>query len=77
MEKDDVSLYDLFSPIDYRYSVKELQPYLSEESFIKYKSRVEAALAKVLARRKIISEKASEEIKNASEQIMAKDVYKE
>lgn len=77
MDKDAVSVYDLLSPTDYRYSVKELEPYLSEESFVKYKSKVEAALAKVLARRKVISEKAAEEIVRASEKIKAKDVYDE
>lgn len=76
-DNDDVSVYDLLSPIDYRYSVKELTPYLSEESFVKYKSRVEAALAKVLAHRKVISGRAAEEIRKASEQIRAKDVYEE
>lgn len=77
MEDDGVSVYDLLSPTDYRYSVKELAPYLSEESFIKYKSIVEAALAKVLARRKLISEGAAEEIRKSSEQVRAKDVYEE
>ena len=77
MANEDVSIYDLLSPIDYRYSVKELAPYLSEESFVKYKSAVEAALAKVLAHRKVISSKAAEEIRKASEQIRAKDVYEE
>lgn len=75
--EENLSIYDLLSPSDYRYSVKELTPYLSEESFVKYKSIVEAALARVLARRKIISEGAAEEIRKASEQIKAKDVYEE
>jgi len=77
LDKDQVSLFDLFSPSDYRYSVRELVPYLSEESYIRYKSRVEAALAKVLARRKIISEKSAEEIRRASEKITAGEVYEE
>lgn len=74
---EDVSRYDLVSPADYRYSVEELAPYLSEESFIRYKSRVEAALAKVLARRGIIGQKSADEIARASEQVTAREVYEE
>ncbi len=77
MEEDSVSIYDLMSPADYRYNVKELAPYLSEEAYVKYKSIVEAALARVLAKRKLISVKAADEIKRASEKIRAKDVYEE
>lgn len=67
----------MISPADYRYSVKELLPYLSEEAYIKYKSKVEAALAKVLAKKGLISEKAADEIRKASEQVRAQDVYEE
>lgn len=77
MDSDEVSVFDLFSPADYRYSVKELTPYLSEEAYIRYKSKVEAALAKVLAKKGIISESSAEQIRKASEQIKAKDVYEE
>ncbi|MDI6798970.1 MAG: lyase family protein [Candidatus Aenigmarchaeota archaeon] len=77
MSEERISIYDLFSPTDYRYSVKELRPYLSEESFVKYKSKIEAALAKVLARRGIISQQSAEEISKASEQVTAKEVYEE
>ena len=77
LSEDSISIYDLISPSDYRYSVKELQPYLSEEAYIKYKSKVEAALAKVLAKRKVISEKSADEIVKSSEQVRAKDVYEE
>jgi adenylosuccinate lyase len=77
LNKDEVSLFDLFSPSDYRYSVRELRPYLSEEAYIKYKSRVEVAIARVLAKRKVISEKSAEEIRKASEQITAREVYEE
>ena len=57
--------------------MRELTPYLSEEAYIKYKSRVEAALARVLARRKIISERSAEDIRKASERVRARDVYEE
>ncbi|MEM5883197.1 MAG: hypothetical protein QXQ77_03070 [Candidatus Aenigmatarchaeota archaeon] len=55
MSEEKVSIFDLFSPTDYRYSVEELKQYLSEEAFVKYKSKVEAALAKVKARRGMIT----------------------
>jgi adenylosuccinate lyase len=63
--------------VDYRYFVRELAPYLSEESFVRYKSRIESALAKVLARRGIISKKSAEEILKASKEVTAKEVYEE
>ncbi len=75
--KNEISIFDLFSPTDYRYSVKELTPYLSEEAYVRYKSKVEAALAKVLAKRKVISESAAEEISRASAQVKASEVYEE
>ena len=77
MTEENISIYDLISPSDYRYSVKELSKYLSEEAYVRYKSKVEAALAIALAKRKIISEKSAIEIEKASEQIRAKDVYEE
>ena len=77
MKNGQTSIFDLFSPSDYRYSVKELLPYLSEESYVRYKSKVEAALASALANRGIISKKAAAEIAKASEKVRAKDVYEE
>lgn len=72
-----VPIFSFFSPADYRYSVKELEPFLSEEAFVKYKSKIEAALALILARRGIIDKSAAEEISNASSQVTAKEVYEE
>ncbi|MEM5846481.1 MAG: lyase family protein [Candidatus Aenigmatarchaeota archaeon] len=77
MSEEKVSIFDLFSPTDYRYSVEELKQYLSEEAFVKYKSKVEAALAKVKARRGIITQESAEEIFKACEQVKAKEVYEE
>jgi adenylosuccinate lyase len=76
-EEVKVNLYSLVSPIDYRYLVSELEPYLSEEAFMRYKSSVEAALAQVLARRGLITPKSAEEIVNASKQVRAAEVYEE
>lgn len=71
------SIFDLFSPTDYRYSVEELNRYLSEEAFVKYKSKVEAKLAQVKARRGIITQESAEEISKACKQVTAKEVYAE
>jgi len=73
MEKD----LNLFSPIDYRYSVNELKEYLSEEAFIRYKAKVEAALIKVLSKRNFISEKICREIVEATEKVLPQEVYEE
>jgi len=77
MSEEKVPIYDLFSPSDFRYYVKELKPFLSEEAFVKYKSRVEAALARVLAKRGIIAPRSADEIAKASEQVTAREVYEE
>lgn len=77
MEKNEVSKFSLMSPTDYRYLVEELEPFLSEEAYVKYKSKMEAALARTLARRGIISEKSADEIQTASEQVTAAEVYEE
>lgn len=77
MTEENISIYDLVSPSDYRYHVKELSPYLSEEAYVKYKSKVEAALASVLASRGIISSESAAQIKKASEHVRARDVYEE
>lgn len=65
--------YDLFSPTDYRYSVDDLRPYLSEEAYIRYKLKVECALAKVICKSKQIAR----EIIKAADSITAEEVYKE
>jgi len=65
--------YDLFSPTDYRYSVDDLRPYLSEEAYIRYKLKVECALAKVLCK----SKKIANEIIRAAGRVTAEEVYNE
>lgn len=66
-----------FSPTDFRYVVKDLLSYLSEEAFVKYKARVEVALIKTLARKGICGEKTVSEVINAAENISAEEVYEE
>ena len=51
-----MSVFDTFSPTDYRYSIADLKPYLSEEAFITYKARVESALVRALADRGLCSQ---------------------
>jgi len=69
--------YWLYSPLDYRYSVGALRPFLSEEAFITYKAKIEGVLAKTLSEHGICSENVAEEIYEAASQVRAKDVYAE
>ncbi|MFH1240368.1 MAG: lyase family protein [Candidatus Diapherotrites archaeon] len=75
--------FDYLNPIDYRYygrdkkAVKEIGEFLSEEARIKYQAKVEAALAKALAKNKICSAKIANEIVKACEKVKAEDVYAE
>lgn len=77
MSQDSKEKFDSFSPTDYRYSVEDLKSYLTEETFVEYKAKVEAALVKVLAKRGFISSEIAEEIVQASEKVTAEEVYKE
>src|SRR3989338_780654 len=76
-------LFDNISPLDYRYygrseKIKDkLKPYLSEEASVKYLAKVEAALTKVLAKRKLCSKEIAIEVENASRQVTAQEVYME
>lgn len=75
---DDVRMFGLFSPMDYRYykDVGALVPYLSEQAFVNYKVDVEKTLAKTLAKRGVISQNAYLEIESIGE-IPAKETYDE
>lgn len=75
MGKD--SSYNSISPTDYRYQVDYLLPFLSEEAFVKYKSKVEAALALTLAKRRIISQENADKIVRAASKVTAAEVYEE
>ncbi len=75
--KKEVPIFSLFSPTNYRYSVKALEPYLSEEALIRYEAQVEGALAKILAKHGICSPKIAEEIVQAASKVTAKEVYEE
>lgn len=77
MQEISSSKFDSFSPTDYRYAGEDLKPYLTEEAFIKYKVRVEAALAKVLAKRGIVSWEVANEIAQATSSVTVEEVYEE
>lgn len=68
---------ELFSPTDFRYGVAELMPILSEEAYVKYKARVEAALVVQLADAGVCSRRIAKEIKTACEKVSAEEVYAE
>tara|TARA_Y100000310_G_scaffold345846_1_gene471139 strand:- start:30503 stop:32164 length:1662 start_codon:yes stop_codon:yes gene_type:complete len=80
--KESVKLFDTISPLDFRYCsspkiFEKIQPYLTEEGFIKYAARVESALARVLYEKKVCSKKISDEIAAASKATTAFEVYEE
>ena len=77
MGQDLKGKFDSFSPTNYRYSVEDLKPYLTEEAFIKYKAEVEAALAKVLAKQGTISWEIANEIVQGASSITVEEVYEE
>jgi adenylosuccinate lyase len=78
-----MDVYDNISPLDYRYYkgnsrlFKKLSPYLSENAFIKYQLKVEAALAGALSEKGIISREAAEEIRKACQKVKPEDIYAE
>ena len=76
-EKDEPRYEELFSPTDYRYPVKQLFPYLSEEAYVRYKAKVEGALAMQLSKNGICSSDVAKEIVRACESVTASEVYAE
>lgn len=67
--------FDFTSPTVFRYLVDDLTPYFSEQAYVNYKSKVEAELAKLLAKKGNISEASAREIERASRKVKARDVY--
>lgn len=72
-----ISRFSACSPTDFRYSVPELNPYLSAEAFVRYKAIVEKALAEALARRGVCPENVAKEIGLASSSVTAQQVAEE
>src|SRR3989344_2983471 len=56
---------------------EKLQPYLSENAAIKYQAKVESALVKTLAEKKICSGKIAAEVEAAALKVTAAEVYEE
>ena len=69
--------FEEFSPTDYRYAVEELRGYLSEEAFLRYKARVEAAIAEVFSQRGLLNEALAREIEEAASKVSPEEVYEE
>jgi adenylosuccinate lyase len=78
-----MDLFDFISPLDYRYYGRDakafelLKPFLSENARIKYLARIEAVLARVLAKKGLCSKQIAEEIEKASLLVTAEEVYAE
>jgi adenylosuccinate lyase len=70
-------IFDSLSPVDYRYWVKEVADYLSENGFTRFKLKVELALVTVLNRRGICSADVVTEVKTACPLITTEEVYDE
>jgi adenylosuccinate lyase len=70
-------LFKSFSPTDFRYAVPELVAYFSEEAYVAYKARVEAALGIQLSREGICSQAIAKEIEVACQNVSASEVYAE
>ncbi len=69
--------FSAFSPTDYRYAVDELRAYLSDEAYVRYKAKVEAALAQVFAARGLLKKDLCAEIVAAVSDVTAEEVYEE
>ncbi|MBE0516523.1 MAG: adenylosuccinate lyase [Methanophagales archaeon] len=69
--------FSAFSPTDYRYAVDELRSYLSEDAYVRYKAKIEAALAQVLEKQGIVKRDLCDEIVAAASRITAEEVYEE
>jgi adenylosuccinate lyase len=69
--------FSLFSPTDYRYAVSDLRAYLSDEAYVNYKAKIEAALAQVFASQGLLKQELCDEIVDATKAVTAKEVYDE
>jgi adenylosuccinate lyase len=79
----DRDIFLNLSPLDHRYYASnealfdELSAYFSENAYIRYELKVEAALAKALAARGICSKAVAQEIAGACEAVEPAEVYQE
>ena len=71
----NTSIFNGKSPLDYRYSEPELNKYLSEEGFTRYKLNVEMALIQSLIERGLCD--IETEIQKACDDITTEEIYAE
>ncbi len=69
--------FSAFSPTDYRYAVEDLRAYLSDEAYVRYKAKVEVALAEVFANRGLLTRELCDEIAAAAADLTAEEVDEE
>ncbi len=69
--------FSAFSPTDYRYAVADLRAYLTDEAYVKYKAKIEAALVRVFANRGLLKQDLCDEIVTATSTVTAAEVYEE
>ncbi len=79
----DRDIFLNLSPLDHRYYLSnealfnELAEYFSENAYIRYELKVEAALVRVLAKRGLCSQEVADEIDQACREIDPAEVYLE
>ncbi|MGC9444593.1 MAG: lyase family protein [Candidatus Methanospirareceae archaeon] len=66
--------FSAFSPTDYRYAVEDLRAYLSDEAYVRYKAKVEVALAEVFVTRGLLKRALCDEIVTAAATLTAEEV---
>lgn len=69
--------FKLFSPTDFRYTIKDLEDYLTEEAFTKYEAKIEVALARTFMKYSLCSFEAVKEIEKSVEQLSTEEIYAE
>jgi len=75
--------FDCVSPLDFRYYLlqedlfERLSPFVSESARVAYELKVEAAVARALARRGVCSSQVAEEIEAACAQVTPEEVAEE
>lgn len=69
--------FSAFSPTDYRYAVAELRDYLSDEAYVRYKAKIEAAVVQVFEKRSMLKQDLCAEIVEAASNVTAAEVYEE
>jgi adenylosuccinate lyase len=80
LERD---IFSGLSPLDHRYYASnqalfnQLSEYFSENAYIRYELKVEAALARVLAKRGLCARQVAEEIARACDAVQPDEVYLE